>query len=171
MRPEAIEAALTLAPLAGPAVRMTKGLPVGASIKNINLGEGIFKPELTMKEMLRVRDIPTVQRVQRSMDLVGEKKFQEMVESQFKEYKPTNQSQEAMLVESVTLDILGRANRDSDLLRGLPGLKVEETFAGFATPEQYSAAKLQGSMDAERWPAAWQRAGAVTPEEILRGKA
>ena len=103
---------------------MTKGLPVGASIKNINLGEGIFKPEITMQEMLRVRDIPTVERVQRSMDLVGEKKFQEMVESQFKQYKPTNQSQEAMLVESVTLDILGKANRDPKLLRGLPGLKI-----------------------------------------------
>lgn len=49
-------------------------------------------------------------------------------------------------------------------------LKAEETFAGFATPEQYAAAKFQGSMDAERWPAAWQRTGAVTPEEILRGK-
>jgi len=48
--------------------------------------------------------------------------------------------------------------------------KVDETFAGFATPEQYSAARFQSSMDAERWPAAWQRAGAVTPEEILRGK-
>jgi hypothetical protein len=48
--------------------------------------------------------------------------------------------------------------------------KVDETFAGFATPEQYAAARFQGSMDAERWPAAWQRTGAVTPEEILRGK-
>jgi hypothetical protein len=103
---------------------MTKGLPVGASIKPINLSKGIFNPEITMQEMLRVRDIPTVERVQRSMDLVGEKKFQEMVESQFKQYKPTNQTQEAMLVESVTLDILGRANRDPKLLRGLPGLKI-----------------------------------------------
>jgi hypothetical protein len=103
---------------------MTKGLPVGASIKPINLSKGIFNPEITMQEMLRVRDIPTVERVQRSMDLVGEKKFQEMVESQFKQYKPTNQNQEAMLVESVTLDILGRANRDPKLLRGLPGLKI-----------------------------------------------
>ena len=113
--------AAQLAPFLAP---ITKGLPVGASIKNINLGEGIFKPEITMQEMLRVRDIPTVERVQRSMDLVGEKKFQEMVESQFKQYKPTNQTQEAMLVESVTLDILGKANRDPKLLRGLPGLKI-----------------------------------------------
>jgi len=35
MRPEAIDAALTLTPGVGPAVRMTKGLPVGASIKNV----------------------------------------------------------------------------------------------------------------------------------------
>jgi hypothetical protein len=113
--------AAQLAPFLAP---ITKGLPVGASIKPINLSKGIFNPEITMQEMLRVRDIPTVERVQRSMDLVGEKKFQEMVESQFKQYKPTNQTQEAMLVESVTLDILGRANRDPKLLRGLPGLKI-----------------------------------------------
>jgi hypothetical protein len=49
-------------------------------------------------------------------------------------------------------------------------LKAEETWAGFATPEQYNAARFYGRMDTERWPAAWQRAGAVTPEEILRGK-
>jgi hypothetical protein len=115
--------AFTLGTLLGFAP-LTKGLPVGASIKPINLSKGIFNPEITMQEMLRVRDIPTVERVQRSMDLVGEKKFQEMVESQFKQYKPTNQTQEAMLVESVTLDILGRANRDPKLLRGLPGLKI-----------------------------------------------
>jgi hypothetical protein len=115
--------AFTLGTLLGFAP-FTKGLPVGASIKPINLSKGIFNPEITMQEMLRVRDIPTVERVQRSMDLVGEKKFQEMVESQFKQYKPTNQTQEAMLVESVTLDILGRANRDPKLLRGLPGLKI-----------------------------------------------
>jgi hypothetical protein len=48
--------------------------------------------------------------------------------------------------------------------------KIDETYAGFTTPEQYSAARFQGSMNAERWPAAWQRTGAVTPEEILRGK-
>jgi hypothetical protein len=131
MKPETAAAAMTLAPEAVPigrgamaAVRATKGLPVGASIKPLNLSEGIFKPELTMKEMQLVKDIPTVQRVQRSIDLVGEKKFQEMVESQFKKYKPTDQDQEALLVESVTLDILGRANRQPELLQGLPGLKT-----------------------------------------------
>jgi hypothetical protein len=35
MRPEALDAALAVAPMAGPAVRMTKGLPVGASIRNV----------------------------------------------------------------------------------------------------------------------------------------
>lgn len=92
--------------------------------KILNIDKGIFAPELTMAEMLRVKDIPTVQRVQRSMDLVGEKKFKGMVEDIFKKYKPTDQDQEAMLVEAVTLDILGRANRNPDLLRGLPGLKT-----------------------------------------------
>jgi hypothetical protein len=65
--------------------------------------------------------------------------------------------------EEKNLTILERNGQPS-------ALKAEETYAGFATPEQYSAARFQGSMDAERWPAAWQRAGAVTPEEILRGK-
>lgn len=35
IRPEAIEAAMMVAPMLGPAARMTKGLPVGASIKNV----------------------------------------------------------------------------------------------------------------------------------------
>jgi hypothetical protein len=48
--------------------------------------------------------------------------------------------------------------------------KIDETFAGFATPEQYATARFQSSMDAERWPEAWQRTGAVTPEEILQKK-
>jgi hypothetical protein len=34
MRPEAIEAAMTVAPMVGPVARMTKGLPVGMSIKD-----------------------------------------------------------------------------------------------------------------------------------------
>ncbi len=131
LRPEAEAALLTLGPEAVPigrgamaAVKATKGLPVGMGIKPINLADAIFKPELTMKEMQLVKDIPTVQRVQASIDLVGEKKFQEMVESQFKKYKPTDQDQEAMLVESVTLNILGRANRQPELLQGLPGLRT-----------------------------------------------
>jgi len=131
LRPEAEAALMTLGPEAVPigrgamaAVRATKGLPVGAGIKPLNLSEGIFKPELTMQEMLRVKDIPTVQRMQKSMDLVGEKNFKGMVEDIFKKYKPTDQDQEAMLVEAVTLDILGRANRNPELLRGLPGLKT-----------------------------------------------
>jgi hypothetical protein len=139
MKPETAAAAMTLGPEAVPigrgamaAVRATKGLPVGMGIKPINLADAVFKPELTMKEMQLVKDIPTVQRVQASIDLVGEKKFQEMVESQFKKYKPTDQDQEAMLVESVTLDILGRTNRQPELLQGLPGLRTpapqEETL-------------------------------------------
>ena len=38
MRPEAIEAAMTVAPMVGPIARMTKGLPVGMSVKDV--GEG-----------------------------------------------------------------------------------------------------------------------------------
>jgi hypothetical protein len=36
IRPEAIEAAMMVAPMAGPAARMTKGLPVGMSIKDVS---------------------------------------------------------------------------------------------------------------------------------------
>ena len=102
------QAAPMLAPL-------TKGLPVGASIKTINLNKAIYKPDLTMDEMLKVRDIPTVERMQQSVGLVGEKEFEKMVNAQYLKYKPTTPEQEAMLVESVTLDILGRAQR-SDVL-------------------------------------------------------
>lgn len=35
MRPEALDAALAVAPMAGPAARLTRGLPVGASIKDV----------------------------------------------------------------------------------------------------------------------------------------
>jgi hypothetical protein len=35
MRPEAVEAAMTVAPMVGPVARMTKGLPVGMSIKGV----------------------------------------------------------------------------------------------------------------------------------------
>ena len=94
-----------------PMARFTKGLPVGMGIKPINLEKGIYRPELTMEEMLKVKDIPTVERVRKSMELVGEKEFENMVNAQFKKYKPTDQDQEAMLVESVTLNILGKAQR------------------------------------------------------------
>jgi len=77
----------------------------------INLNKGIYKDELTMDEMLKVKDIPTVDRVRQSIDLVGEKEFENLVNAQFKKYKPTDQDQEAMLVESVTLNILGKAQR------------------------------------------------------------
>jgi len=96
------------APLLAP---MTKGLPVGATIKPININKGIYKPDLTMEEMLKVRDIPTVERVKQSIDLVGEKEFEKLVNTQFKKYKPSSPDQEAMLVESVTLQVLGKAQR------------------------------------------------------------
>jgi len=110
-RPEAIEAVMTLLPTSIGMAKATKGLPVGASIKPINIEKGIYKPELTMEEMLKVRDIPTVERVQKSVELVGEKQFEKMVEAQFKKYKPSSPEQEAMLVESVTLQVLGKAER------------------------------------------------------------
>jgi len=139
LKPETAEAMMTVAPMAGPAARATaKGVQragglLGSQINRamlgeggllapitpqpmfavspINLKKGIYKPELTMEEMLKVKDIPTVDRVKQSIDLVGEKEFKKMVDAQYKKYKPTDQDQEAMLVESVTLDILGKAQR------------------------------------------------------------
>lgn len=111
MSPAPVAAVKPVAKAVGKAVKATEGLPVGMSIKPINLSKGIYKPELTMEEMLKVKDIPTVERVRKSIDLVGEKEFEKMVNAQYKKYKPVDQDQEAMLVESVTLDILGRAQR------------------------------------------------------------
>lgn len=111
MSPAPVAAVKPVAQAVGKAVKATEGLPVGMGIKPINLSKGIYKPELTMEEMLKVKDIPTVERVRKSIDLVGEKEFEKMVNAQYKKYKPVDQDQEAMLVESVTLDILGRAQR------------------------------------------------------------
>lgn len=114
LKPETADALMTVAPFAPKGMKMiraTEGMPVGMSIKPINLNKGIYKPELTMEEMLKVKDIPTVDRVRQSIDLVGEKEFEKMVNAQYSKYKPSDVDQEAMLVESVTLDILGRAQR------------------------------------------------------------
>jgi hypothetical protein len=160
MRPEAIEAAMNVAPFVGPANRglmqATKGLPVGASIKPINLNKALYKPDLTMEEMLKVRDIPTVERVRQSIDLVGEKEFENMVKAQFTKYKPSSQTQEAMLVESVTLDILGRAQRSPypqqaalETAQRNAALPVEQGGLGLPlnnTPEM--RAQAMGGMDA-----------------------
>lgn len=149
-RPEALEAAMTLLPASVGAAKATKGLPVGASIKPINLEKGIYKPDLTMEEMLKVRDIPTVERVQKSVELVGEKQFEKMVDAQFKKYKPSSPEQEAMLVESVTLQILGKAERSPypqkealEIAQRNAALPIEEGGLGLPkdnTPEMRAAA-------------------------------
>jgi competence protein ComGC len=125
------------AKLAGKAIKATEGLPVGMSIKPINLNKGIYKPELTMEEMLKVKDIPTVDRIKQSIDLVGEKEFERMVNAQYSKYKPSDVDQEAMLVESVTLDILGKAQRSPypqqaalDLAQQRAALPVEQGGLG-----------------------------------------
>ena len=143
------QAAPALAPL-------TKGLPVGASVKLININKGIYKPDLTMEEMLKVRDIPTVERVQQSLGLVGEKQFEKMVDAQFKKYKPSSPEQEAMLVESVTLEILGKAQRSPlprqaalDTAQKNAALPIEEGGLGLPkdnTPEMRE--KAMGFIDA-----------------------
>jgi hypothetical protein len=135
---------------------LTKGLPVGATIKPININKGIYKPDLTMEEMLKVRDIPTVERVKQSIDLVGEKEFEKLVNTQFKKYKPSSPDQEAMLVESVTLQVLGKAQRSPfpkkealDTAQRNAALPVEEGGLGLPkdnTPEM--RAEASGLLDA-----------------------
>jgi hypothetical protein len=120
------------------------------SIKPINLNKGIYKPELTMEEMLKVKDIPTVDRVRQSIDLVGEKEFERMVNAQYSKYKPSDVDQEAMLVESVTLNILGKAQRSPypqqaalDLAQERAALPIEQGGLGLPannTPDMRAAA-------------------------------
>ena len=59
MRPEALDAALTLAPMAGPAARLTRGLPVGASIRDV--GAMKFDPRFDprVKEQPALRALRT----------------------------------------------------------------------------------------------------------------
>jgi hypothetical protein len=160
-RDETINAAMTVAPFA-PAVgrvipkvvRATEGMPVGMSIKPINLNKGIYKPELTMEEMLKVKDIPTVDRVRQSIDLVGEKEFEKMVNAQYSKYKPSDVDQEAMLVESVTLNILGKAQRSPypqqaalDLAQERAALPIEQ--GGLGLPANNTAADRAKAMGFE----------------------
>jgi len=120
------------------------------AVSPINLNKGIYKPDLTMEEMLKVKDIPTVDRVRQSIDLVGEKEFEKMVNAQYSKYKPSDVDQEAMLVESVTLDILGKAQRSPypqqaalDLAQQRAALPVEQGGLGLPkdnTPEMRAKA-------------------------------
>lgn len=75
--------------------------------------------------------------------------------------------------ERAVPQIMERGGMGAEMLQGMSRGTVsplDETFAGFATPEQYNAAKFYGQNQTERWPAAWAKSGAVTPEEILRQK-
>lgn len=58
LRPEAIEAAMTVAPMVGPAARMTKGLPVGMSIKDVSKA---FPQEEALKLAQRRAALPVEQ--------------------------------------------------------------------------------------------------------------
>ena len=122
------------------------------SPSKLNLNKGIYKPELTMEEMLKVKDIPTVDRVKQSIDLVGEDQFKKMVDAQYKKYKPTDQDQEAMLVESVTLDILGKAQRSPVEYPLAPAGTRYEEFAGnltYMTPDEFLQKVRPLKLDAE----------------------
>ena len=166
-REETINAAMNVATFA-PAVakvlpkivRATEVMPVGMSIKPINLNKGIYKPELTMEEMLKVKDIPTVDRVRQSIDLVGEKEFEKMVNAQYSKYKPSDVDQEAMLVESVTLNILGKAQRSpypqqaalpSPQSLTMPSVPTVEQMAKYGRTEVVPLSQAVSFQSARNW--------------------
>ncbi len=60
-RPEAVEAALTVAPVAGLLGKATKGLPVGASVKPMDDVAGLLKSP----KSLTMPDVPTAQQMEK----------------------------------------------------------------------------------------------------------
>jgi hypothetical protein len=61
VRPEAIEAAMTVAPMVGPFARMTKGLPVGMSIKDV--GKSTVKKTPQETALLEKSDLIEVRKI------------------------------------------------------------------------------------------------------------
>jgi hypothetical protein len=61
MRPEAIEAAMTVAPMVGPLARMTKGLPVGMSVKDV--GKSTVKKTPQETALLEKSDLIEVRKI------------------------------------------------------------------------------------------------------------
>ena len=128
------------------------------AVSPINLNKGIYKPDLTMEEMLKVKDIPTVDRVRQSIDLVGEKEFEKMVNAQYSKYKPSDVDQEAMLVESVTLDILGKAQRNvgktglpSPQSLTMPSVPTVEQMQKYGRTETVPLSKAVSFQSARNW--------------------
>ena len=109
MRPEALDAALAVAPMAGPAVRMTKGLPVGASIKNLG-----FDP-IKMRTQYPDRLPPVL-----AFDKIKQK-----------EYLAKQLSPEAKLVQKAST----AAQRDIEKGNYTPYFDVSKRF--FADPAKY----------------------------------
>jgi hypothetical protein len=230
IRPEALEAAMTLAPMVAPTAQFTKGLPVGMSIKSVDdlvtkypnvkaekfINPSSIKPLNKVEDRKKYNEIlesmkqegwqgrpilayeengktkaltgshriyaarkagidvpvvfvkPSVMKWEDNKGLFGT--FKESINDQrvYEHLKAAGDDAAASLAKLE--DVMGESYLQRQGLMPSIVPKVDETFAGFATPEQYSAAKFQSSMNAERWPEAWQRTGAVTPEEILQKK-
>jgi len=62
-RPEAIEAAMTLLPASVGLARATKGLPVGASIKEV--GKDVLESKIPSPKSLTMPDVPTVEQMKK----------------------------------------------------------------------------------------------------------
>ncbi|MGJ7523801.1 hypothetical protein ACSFA0_25220 [Variovorax sp. LT1P1] len=60
----------------------------------------------TAAQVEAIQDMPTVVRMRRALDLVGDARFMELVAQQTKEYRPSTVDQEAMIVESVAIHIV-----------------------------------------------------------------
>jgi hypothetical protein len=110
MRPEALDAALAVAPMAGRAAQMTKGLPVGASIKNLG-----FDP-VKMRTQYPDRLPPVL-----AFDKIKQK-----------EYLAKQLSPEAKLVQKAST----AAQRDIEKGNYTPYFDVSKRF--FADPAKYN---------------------------------
>jgi len=63
-RAEAVEAAMTLLPMAAGAAKATKGLPVGASIENVGK-KGLLESKIPSPQSLTMPDVPTVEQMKK----------------------------------------------------------------------------------------------------------
>jgi hypothetical protein len=84
--------------------------PTGMT-KYMDFKSGKYAADITMDEMRSIAHIPTVEKMRISLDAAGDDAFQEMVQAQFKAYKPKTPDQEAMLVESILNQIVAKMRR------------------------------------------------------------
>lgn len=104
--PAAMEAA-AMNMLAGP----LGVAPMGMTSKYVDFTSGKYAPDITMDEVRAIMDVPTVEKMRMALDAAGDDAFQNMVQQQYKAYRPKTADQESMLVESVLNQIVAKMRR------------------------------------------------------------